>query len=228
MIQQSCETQRISRIRVGARAVSPMSVVNYVTEGESRRATPPKLESRRVSIALTLLCACFVLQGCTSVKKTLGIETDAPNEYAVTPGAALEMPPDFFYLPTPVPGMERPQDRAAREMQEEKFLGSAKTKEALSAGQKHLLEMSGAEGNQDNIRPEIDREAHMEVQKDPTIIEKIGLKKEKPKGDVINPYEEAERLKHQETEDTALREVFKPANERAEDNRVGARSWPTE
>lgn len=43
-------TQRISRIRLGNRVVSPMSVVNprfhegrlYVTEGESRWATQPK------------------------------------------------------------------------------------------------------------------------------------------------------------------------------------------
>ena len=41
-------TQRISRIRVGARVVSPRSVFLYVTEDESRRATPPKLERRRV------------------------------------------------------------------------------------------------------------------------------------------------------------------------------------
>lgn len=41
-------TQRILRIRVGDRVVSPMSVVSYVTEGESRRATPPKLGRRRV------------------------------------------------------------------------------------------------------------------------------------------------------------------------------------
>jgi predicted RNA-binding protein with PUA-like domain len=46
--------QRISRLvpakagkRVGAQVVSPMSVVDYVTMGESRSATPPKLESRR-------------------------------------------------------------------------------------------------------------------------------------------------------------------------------------
>ena len=41
-------TQRISRIRVGNRVASPMSVVTYVTEDESRRLTPPKLERRRV------------------------------------------------------------------------------------------------------------------------------------------------------------------------------------
>ena len=154
---------------------------------------------RSSTMALSLLCACLILQGCSSVKKTLGIERDPPNEYAVTPGAEpLEMPPDFFLLPPPVPGMERPQDRAARQSQEEKFLGSAQEKAALSAGQKHLLEMSGAEGNQDAIRYEMDTAARMEVNKDQPIVEKLGLKKEKPKGDALNPYEEAARLKEQE------------------------------
>lgn len=184
---------------------------------------------RSPSIVLSLLCACVALQGCTSVKKTLGIETDAPNEYAVTPGAApLEMPPDFFYLPTPVPGMERPQDRTAREMQEEKFLGSAKTKEALSAGQKHLLEMSGAEGNQDNIRYEIDRTAQMEVKKDPTIIEKIGLKKEKPKGDALNPYEEAARLQEEENlQNPSATQQLMPPSAKRHAKQKARREFPT-
>ena len=39
--------QSISRIRVGAQVASPMSVFLYVTSGESRRATTPKLERRR-------------------------------------------------------------------------------------------------------------------------------------------------------------------------------------
>ncbi len=45
-------TQRISRIRVGAQVVSPRSVFLYVTEGESRRATPPKQTSRRVYLVI--------------------------------------------------------------------------------------------------------------------------------------------------------------------------------
>lgn len=153
---------------------------------------------RSLSISLILLCACLAVQGCSSVKKTLGMETDPPNEFAVTPGAApLEMPPDFFYLPTPEPGMERPQDRAARETQAEKFLGAAKEKEALSAGQQNLLEMCDVQGNQDAVRTEIDTAARMEVKKPPTIIETLGLKKEKPKGDAVDPFEESKELEKQ-------------------------------
>ncbi len=152
----------------------------------------------RVSIAISLACACLALQGCSSVKKTLGIDRDPPNEYAVTPSAQpLEMPPDFSCLPLPAPGVERPQDRAARQAQDEKFLGSTGNKGTSSPGQKALLMESGAKPNQDDIRLAVDQEARMEVNTDKTVIEKLGIKKPKPKGDAVNPYAEAERLKEE-------------------------------
>ncbi|MBA3813400.1 MAG: efflux RND transporter periplasmic adaptor subunit [Alphaproteobacteria bacterium] len=45
---QEKHTQRISRIQVGAQAANQRSVFLYVAEGETRRAMPLKLESRRV------------------------------------------------------------------------------------------------------------------------------------------------------------------------------------
>ena len=151
------------------------------------------------SLIVSLLVMSLVLQGCQSVKKTLGIDRDPPNEYAVTPSAQpLEMPPDFSCLPTPTPGVERPQDKAARQAQEAKFLGSTSNKEPLSAGQKALLDMSRAPSHQDDVRYMVDREARMEKQEDKTIVEKLGIKKSKPKGDALNPYEEAVEHEKQE------------------------------
>jgi len=46
--KEDIQTQSILRIRAGDRVASPMSVVSYVTEGETRRSTHPKLERRRV------------------------------------------------------------------------------------------------------------------------------------------------------------------------------------
>lgn len=152
---------------------------------------------RSHAIALSLLCASFVLQGCQSVKKTLGIDRDPPKEFAVTPSVQpLEMPPDFSCLPTPMPGVERPQDRIARQQQEEKFLGSTGNKKTLSAGQTALRTMCGIQANQEDIRPIIDTEARREDKKDTTIIEKLGIKKRK-KGEVLNPHEEAAELQKQ-------------------------------
>lgn len=151
------------------------------------------------SLVFSLLVTSLFLQGCQSVKKTLGIDRDPPNEYAVTPSVQpLEMPPDFSCLPTPIPGVERPQDKAARQAQEAKFLGSTNNKEPLSAGQKALLDMSRAPSNQDDVRYMVDKEARMEKQEDKTIVEKLGIKSSKPKGDALNPYEEAAELEKKE------------------------------
>lgn len=48
LFSKAKSTQRISRIWVGNRVASPMTVFLYVTKSESRRLTPPKLEKRRV------------------------------------------------------------------------------------------------------------------------------------------------------------------------------------
>ncbi len=47
-IKEDILTRSLSRFRAGGRVASPMSVVTYVTEGETRRPTHPKLERQRV------------------------------------------------------------------------------------------------------------------------------------------------------------------------------------
>jgi len=152
------------------------------------------IQHSRLAI-ISLLSGCVLLQGCGSVKKTLGIDRDPPDEFAVTPSIQpLDMPPDFFILPPPEPGTPRPQDVRERNAKKEKLLGSSGEKGALSPGQKALLGMAGAEGGQDQIRHEVDTESHIESVKGKPILEKLGIKKTKPKGDAINPYEEAVEL----------------------------------
>jgi hypothetical protein len=89
--------------------------------------------------------------------------------------------------------MERPQDRAAREKQDQKFLGASEVKESSSPGQEALLNMCNVKKNQDHIRQKIDTEARIEDKKGKPIVEKLGIKKSK--GDALNPYDEAENLK---------------------------------
>jgi hypothetical protein len=154
-----------------------------------------KLTQRSYSLALALLFVCTTLQGCSSVKKTLGIDRDPPEEYAVSPSLRpLDMPPDFSYLPSPTPGVERPQDKVARQSQKEKIIGTAGDQRFLSPGQKALLEMSQVDPNQEDVRQKIDTEARMEKKEDKTIIQRLGIKKSKPAGDAVNPYQEAEEL----------------------------------
>ena len=144
-------------------------------------------------VVISLLSGCVFLHGCGSVKKTLGIDRDPPDEFEVPSIQPLDMPPDFFALPAPKPGTPRPQDVSERTAKQEKLLGVSTHQGAVSPGQKALLEMAGAEEGQDEIREKIDTESRIESAKGKPLLQKLGIKKAKPK-DVINPYEETLEL----------------------------------
>ncbi|HUX80135.1 MAG TPA: DUF3035 domain-containing protein [Alphaproteobacteria bacterium] len=149
--------------------------------------------SRLVTIAL--LSGCFFLHGCGSVKKTLGIERDPPDEFSVAPSIQpLDMPPDFFSLPVPQPGAARPQDVKAMEAKKQKLIGSGTKEGIASSAEEALLEMAGAGEEQDDIRRQVDEESHIENAKGKPWLEQLGIKKTTLPGDVINPTEEKARL----------------------------------
>lgn len=152
--------------------------------------------SQRIHLVLiSLLSSCVLLQGCQNVKKTLGIERDAPDEFAVTPSnQPLDMPPDFFALPSPDPGCPRPQEVREAHAKKEKLLGSPMATEGtLSPGQKALLEKAGAQPGQEHVRKEIDTQSRIERAKGKPVLEHLGIKKTKST-EVINPYDEVEEL----------------------------------
>ncbi len=146
-------------------------------------------------ITSALLSGCFLLQGCGSVKKSLGIERDPPDEFSVAPSIQpLDMPPDFYALPLPQPGAPRPQDEKALQAKTEKILGNKPRSGTLSPGQKALLEMAGSEEGQDAIRQKIDTESHIESARGKPVLEQLGIKKTTPPGDAVNPYDESLNL----------------------------------
>ena len=154
------------------------------------------LQSRLATLAI--LSGCFLLEGCNSVKKTLGIDRDPPDEFSVIPSnPVLEMPPEFFVLPTPQPGVARPQEVREMDARKAKLLGSSAVgKGAASPAQEALLEMAGAEKEKHDIRKEIDEESHIERVKGKPWLEQLGLQKSKTK-DVIDPYKETVELQKQ-------------------------------
>ncbi|EKE10047.1 MAG: hypothetical protein ACD_16C00082G0010 [uncultured bacterium] len=151
---------------------------------------------------VALLSGCCLLQACGSVKKTLGIDRDPPDEFAVTPSEQpLDMPPDFFTLPTPDPGAPRPQDVKALEEKRSQVLGVKPQKGSGSEGEKNILQMAGAEKSQKedkDIRHAVDDESRIEQAKgNTTILQTLGIKKKQPAGEVINPYEETVKLEEE-------------------------------
>lgn len=141
-------------------------------------------------VVTPFVASCLLLSGCSNVKKTLGIEKDAPDEFSVVPSIhPLDMPPDFYNLPQPKPGTPRPQDIRAVEAQKAKIVGSACYGSEVSSGQESILQMAGAHEKESDIRRTIDTESRVASAKGKPVLERLGIKKEK-KGDVIDPYEE--------------------------------------
>lgn len=68
----------------------------------------------RALFACTLLCSAgaLLLQGCTDLKRSIGLEKTSPDEFAVESRAPLTMPPDFELRP-PQPGATRPQEKSS-------------------------------------------------------------------------------------------------------------------
>src|SRR5262249_21673918 len=64
----------------------------------------------RLSFLAVLCLASFILlPGCTGLKRAIGLEQVAPDEFAVESRAPLTIPPDFDLRP-PQPGAPRPQE----------------------------------------------------------------------------------------------------------------------
>ncbi len=137
-----------------------------------------------------LIASCVFVSGCSNVKKTLGIEKDAPDEFSVVPSIQpLDMPPDFYDLPKPKPGAPRSQDVRAAEAQKAKLVGAAPQGVESSSGQNSILEMAGAQDKEQDIRRTIDTESRVASAKGKPVLEQLGIKKSKT-GEVIDPYEE--------------------------------------
>jgi Protein of unknown function (DUF3035) len=72
--------------------------------------------AQRALFAFTFLCSAgaLLLQGCTDLRRTIGLERTSPDEFAVESRAPLEMPPDFDLRP-PQPGATRPQEKSSNQ-----------------------------------------------------------------------------------------------------------------
>ena len=64
------------------------------------------------ALGFVCLAGTSLLPGCTDLKRTIGLETTSPDEFAVESRAPLTMPPDFELRP-PQPGAVRPQEKSS-------------------------------------------------------------------------------------------------------------------
>ena len=165
------------------------------------------------------LCVPLILSGCESFRKTLGIDRDPPDEFAVMARAPLSVPPGFDQLPPPgetPAGMNpeedtygaldpRPQEAGISQALEEKLLkGDKRTASgATGAGARKFRALVREQLPPDtrelsDVRAQIDSETHIKAQARPEWVKKLMFWKEPTQPgqeEALDPVAEDQRLK---------------------------------
>jgi hypothetical protein len=155
--------------------------------------------------ALCLSALAVATSGCEKARSALGMEKQAPDEFAVVTRAPLTMPPDFGLRP-PAPGEERPQEQNTRAQARKILLGNAASgadpaAEAVAEGrftkgEAAILSKAGALSPDPNIRQEVNRESSALVEANKGMFDKLLFWQEpEPPGTVVDPAKEAQRLR---------------------------------
>lgn len=174
-------------------------------------------------VCLMFLIMNISLAGCSDVKKTLGLERDPPDEFAVVSRAPLSLPPDFNALPNPeapkhghdttrdVIGApdKRPQETSPNEKAQKSVFGKdfkeTHGKKALTPGEKAFIALINksltaqgiqVESLEGGIRSIIDEETHIKTYNEKTWVQKLLFWQKDTHGhkEALNPSEEYHNL----------------------------------
>lgn len=168
---------------------------------------------RRTTILVAALAVGLPLAtgGCTSVKQTLGLTKQSPDEFKVVSRAPLSMPPDYNLRP-PTPGSPRPQEGTPRDQAASVVfqysnttngiapdaippIGEGESESAQSTGESALLQSAGAAGVDPNIRSLVDSETAEDEANSKTLADTLIFWREpEPYGTVVDPSAEQKRL----------------------------------
>lgn len=156
------------------------------------------------------LAAALLLGACSNAKETLGLTKQAPDEFAVVKRAPLSMPPEYTLRP-PRPGAPRPQELEPSMEARQAIFGTQPAQEAgyYSEGESILLRDAGAEEQQIDpaIRQRVDNETEQAADSNQPVVDKllghVGMGGGE-NASVINPVEEAERIKKEKEANKAL------------------------
>jgi hypothetical protein len=169
---------------------------------------------RRTSLLIAALAVSLPLAagGCTSVKETLGLTKQSPDEFKVVSRAPLSMPPDYNLKP-PTPGAPRPQEGSPRDQAAAAVfqysnttsgtmpadavppVGEGESETAQSSGESALLQSAGGTGVDPNIRQLVDSETAEDEANSKSLADTLTFWREpEPYGEVIDPAAEQKRL----------------------------------
>jgi len=172
-------------------------------------------QGRTGSRLMVVAVAAMALGACESFQETLGLTKQVPDEFNVVTKAPLNLPPDYNLRP-PAPGAPRPQEKTPSE-EARKTLWKEPTQVAQSSpsgsallqgaatgtnsvlestGETALLKLAGAENPDPNIRRVVAQDNSRIEEKDKSFVDRlIFWQTQPPFGTVINPSEEAKRLR---------------------------------
>jgi hypothetical protein len=119
--------------------------------------------TKPLTYAIVLATACATVSGCAGLRKAVGAEKVAPDEFRVVTRAPLVMPPDYALRP-PRPGDPRPQELRPTDEAKAAVFGQDIGRGA-SAGERLLVARAGAEAVDPNVRAIVDIESASIVHK---------------------------------------------------------------
>ncbi len=155
-----------------------------------------------VCLTCVFLCA-VLLTGCSDLRGQLGLNKEAPDEFAVVRRAPLEIPPGISNsaLPPPRPGMPRPQEQSPEELARETVTGSTSGREYLqtqSSAENVLLKKAGADEVDSSVRRQIDSETRELNDRNVPVVQRltgVGGSGAETSATVVDAEAEFERLK---------------------------------
>lgn len=152
--------------------------------------------------------AALPLAGCDSLNRALGRTRVIPDEFQVVSNAPLAIPPDYALRPPRV-ASGRDQELSATDQARESVFRVGDQQAALpvpsaarSAGEADLLRQTGASTVSPEIRQQIETDPKEGVPFERSLVDKLIFwegPKTPPSANVINPSEEASRLRLSQT-----------------------------
>ena len=169
---------------------------------------------------LAFVSLSFLLSGCDSVKKSLGLDHDPPDEFSVVTRAPISLPPDFNALPTPetphhinqaadedVVGAPdiRPQETSPIAKAQKSLFGqelkASKAKGHVTSGEKAFITLIHSQVSDWNNRPKnvqqlIQEETHIQTGNKKTWVKKLLFwQKDRTRHkEALNPEQEYQQL----------------------------------
>jgi hypothetical protein len=157
---------------------------------------------RNISVILFTIIALTALSGCESAKKAFGGKKTAPDEFVIYKRPPLSQPPNFGLRP-PTPGIARKKSKSTTDNARDALLGRLNTTEArqqrpaATLGLKALIEKTGANIADPDIRRKIDQETFVLADEDHRLVDKmIFWVDDKPfEGTILDPEKEEKRIR---------------------------------